>query len=88
MATKEELKTRLVTGHVLTEQDMKDIIDVAGEKGDTGAKGAKGDTGAKGDKGDAGSKGAKGDPGKDGFPSQVEWEALVARVEALEAPAE
>lgn len=88
MATKEELKTRLVTGHVLTEQDMKDIIDVAGEKGDTGAKGAKGDTGAKGDKGDAGAKGAKGDPGKDGFPSQVEWEALVARVEALEAPAE
>lgn len=88
MATKEELKTRLVTGHVLTEQDMKDIIEVAGEKGDTGAKGAKGDTGAKGDKGDAGSKGAKGDPGKDGFPSQVEWEALVARVEALEAPAE
>ena len=87
MATKEELKTRLVTGHVLTEQDMKDIIDVAGEKGDTGAKGAKGDTGAKGDKGDAGAKGAKGDPGKDGFPSQVEWEALVARVEALEAPA-
>lgn len=69
MATKEELKTRLVTGHVLTEQDMKDIIDVAGEKGDTGAKGAKGDTGAKGDKGDAG---AKGDPGKDGFPTQVE----------------
>ena len=88
MATKEELKTRLVTGHVLTEQDMKDIIDVAGEKGDTGAKGAKGDTGAKGDKGDAGAKGAKGDPGKDGFPSQAEWEALVARVEALEAPAE
>ena len=88
MATKEELKTRLVTGHVLTEQDMKDIIDVAGEKGDTGAKGAKGDTGAKGDKGDAGAKGAKGDPGKDGFPSQVEWEALVARVESLEAPAE
>ena len=88
MATKEELKTRLVTGHVLTEQDMKDIIDVAGEKGDTGAKGAKGDTGAKGDKGDAGAKGAKGDPGKDGFPSQVEWEALVARVEALEVPAE
>lgn len=91
MTTKEELKARLVTGHVITEQDMKDIVDVAGvqgPKGDPGAKGAKGDTGAKGDKGDAGAKGAKGDPGKDGFPSQVEWEALVARVEALEAPAE
>ena len=35
-------------------------------------------------------KGQKGDPGKDGadgFPSQSQWEALVARVEALEAAA-
>lgn len=82
MATKEELKTRLVTGHVLTEQDMKDILDVAGEpgpKGDTGAKGAKGDTGAKGD---------KGDPGADGFGTEVQYNELVARIEALETPAE
>ena len=78
MATKEELKTRLVTGHVLTEQDMKDILDVAGEKGpkgdtgdagpkgDTGDAGPKGDTGAAGPKGDPGAKGAKGDPGAAG----------------------
>lgn len=82
MATKAELKNRLVTGHVLTEQDIHDIIDVAGEKG------AKGDTGAKGETGDTGAKGAKGDPGKDGFPSQSEWEALVARVTELEATPE
>ena len=69
MATKEELKTRLVTGHVLTEQDMKDILDVAGEKGpkgDTGAAGPKGDTGAAGPKGDTGAAGPKGDPGAKG----------------------
>lgn len=85
MATKAELKNRLVTGHVLTEQDIHDIVDVAGEKG---GKGAKGDTGAKGDKGDTGAKGAKGDPGKDGFPTQEEWDALVARVTELEATPE
>lgn len=85
MATKEELKTRLVTGHVLTEQDMKDILDVAGEKG------PKGDSGAKGAKGDPGAAGPKGDPGADGFPTEAQWNELVARVEALEgaeAPAE
>lgn len=109
MATKEELKTRLVTGHVLTEQDMKDILDVAGEKGpkgdtgaagpkgdpgvagpkgDPGADGAKGDTGATGPKGDPGAKGAKGDPGADGFGTEVQYNELVARIEALETPAE
>ena len=106
MATKEELKTRLVTGHVLTEQDMKDILDVAGEKGpkgDTGAAGPKGDTGAagpkgdpgvagpKGDpgaKGDTGATGPKGDPGADGFGTEAQYNELVARIEALETPAE
>lgn len=103
MATKEELKTRLVTGHVLTEQDMKDILDVAGEKGpkgDTGAAGPKGDpgvagpkgdpgtNGAKGAKGDPGAAGPKGDPGADGFGTEVQYNELVARIEALETPAE
>ena len=109
MATKEELKKRLVTGHVLTEQDMKDILDVAGEKGpkgdtgaagpkgDTGAAGPKGDTGAAGPKGDPGAKGAKGDPGAagpkgdpgaDGFGTEAQYNELVARIEALETPAE
>ena len=76
MATKEELKTRLVTGHVLTEQDMKDILDVAGEPG------------AKGDKGEPGAKGDKGDPGADGFGTEEQYNELVARIEALEASAE
>lgn len=91
MATKEELKTRLVTGHVLTEQDMKDILDVAGEpgpKGDQGAKGAKGDPGAAGPKGDTGATGPKGDPGADGFGTEAQYNELVARIEALETPAE
>ena len=109
MVTKEELKTRLVTGHVLTEQDMKDILDVAGEKGpkgdtgaagpkgdpgvagpkgDPGAKGAKGDPGADGAKGDPGATGPKGDPGADGFGTEAQYNELVARIEALETPAE
>ena len=109
MATKEELKKRLVTGHVLTEQDMKDILDVAGEKGpkgdtgvagpkgDTGAAGPKGDPGVAGPKGDQGAKGAKGDPGAagpkgdpgaDGFGTEAQYNELVARIEALETPAE
>ena len=100
MATKEELKKRLVTGHVLTEQDMKDILDVAGEKGpkgdtgvagpkgDTGAAGPKGDPGVAGPKGDPGAAGPKGDPGADGFGTEAQYNELVARIEALETPAE
>lgn len=30
-------------------------------------------------------KGAKGDKGADGFPTEANWDALVARVEALES---
>ena len=65
-------------------------------KGDKGDPGPKGDTGPagpagpKGDTGAAGAKGAKGDPGPagaDGFPSEADWNALVARVTALETPA-
>src|SRR5699024_3662854 len=57
-----------------------------------GPKGAKGDPGADGAKGDKGDPGAKGDPGTpgadgtDGFPTEAQWDALVARVDALEAP--
>lgn len=51
------------------------------------AKAAKGDKGDKGDPGTAGAKGDKGDPGTDGFPSEADWNALVARVDALEEPA-
>lgn len=44
-------------------------------------KGEQGPPGPKGDKGDKGDKGAKGDPG---FPTEQQWNDLVARVEALE----
>ena len=60
-----------------------------GAKGDPGAAGKDGTEGAKGDKGDPGAAGAKGDPGaagKDGFPTEAQWNDLVARVEALETP--
>ena len=53
----------------------------AGAKGVTGAAGADGATGARGDKGDTGPAGA------DGFPSDEQWNQLVARVDALEGPA-
>lgn len=85
MATKEELKSRLVTGHVLTEKDLHDILDVAGEQG---PKGDPGTNGAKGAKGDPGAKGAKGDPGADGFGTEEQYNELVSRIEALESPAE
>ena len=45
-----------------------------------------GPKGDKGDKGDPGTPGAKGDKGDPGFPTEEQWNALVARVEALETP--
>ena len=58
----------------------------AGPKGDTGEPGPAGAKGAKGDKGDPGTPGAKGDKGEPGFPTEEQWNALVARVDALETP--
>ena len=58
----------------------------AGPKGGTGEPGSAGAKGAKGDKGDPGTPGAKGDKGDPGFPTEEQWNALVARVEALETP--
>lgn len=46
--------------------------------------------GAEGPQGPKGDKGAKGDPGADGadgFPTEAQWNDLVARVDALEAAA-
>ena len=91
MATKEELKAVFITGAVPTEANFHDLIDVAGEKGDKGATGA---AGAKGDKGDAGAPGAdgkdgaQGPPGADGFGTEAQYNDIIARLEALEAPAE
>ena len=58
----------------------------AGPKGDTGEPGTAGAKGAKGDKGEPGADGAKGDKGDPGFPTEEQWNALVARVDALETP--
>ena len=51
-----------------------------GDKGDPGADGAKG---AKGDKGDPGTPGAD---GADGFGTEAQYNDIIARLEALEAP--
>ena len=62
------------------EQGIADAHAIVAEPG---PKGDKGDPGAKGDKGNPGTKGDKGDPG---FPTEEQWNALVARVDALEMP--
>ena len=80
MASKEELKARLVNGHVVDENDMSDLIEVAGEPGEPGPKGDTGDPGPQGEQGPAGTDGA------DGFPTEQQWNDLVARVEELENP--
>ena len=55
-----------------------------GEQGPEGPAGADGAKGAKGDKGDPGAPGAD---GADGFPTETQWNDLVARVVALEEAA-
>ena len=57
-----------------------------GDKGDPGEPGPAGAKGAKGDKGEPGAAGAKGDKGDPGVPTEEQWNALVARVDALETP--
>lgn len=62
-----------------------------GDKGDKGEPGTPGANGLDGADGADGAPGAKGDPGEkgaDGFPTEVQWNDLVARVEALENPVE
>lgn len=54
--------------------------------GPEGPKGAKGDKGAAGSDGAKGAKGDTGAAGVDGFPTEAQWNDLVARVEALETP--
>lgn len=55
-------------------------------EGPPGAKGDKGDPGTDGAKGDKGEPGTPGTDGADGFPTETQWNDLVARVEALETP--
>ena len=69
--------------------DAHAIVAEPGPKGDKGDKGDPGTPGAKGDPGEKGETGAKGDPGEKGdpgFPTEEQWNALVARVDALETP--
>ena len=68
------------------EQGIADAHTIVAEPGPKGDKGDPGTPGAKGDKGETGAKGAKGDKGDPGFPTEEQWNALVARVEALETP--
>ena len=63
--------------------DAHAVVAEPGPKGDAGPQGPKGD---KGEPGAAGAKGAKGDKGEPGFPTEEQWNALVARVDALETP--
>src|SRR5699024_12722243 len=73
-----------------------DLIEAAGaakaaqgERGPEGPQGPQGPAGADGADGAKGAKGDKGDPGADGadgFPTEAQWNELVARVEALETP--
>lgn len=61
-----------------------------GPKGDTGEQGPKGEQGEQGPQGPAGADGADGKDGADGadgFPTEEQWNELVARVEALEGGA-
>ena len=88
MATKEELKAVFITGAVPTEADFHNLIDVAGEKGAKGDKGEPGSAGADGAKGAKGDKGDAGAPGADGFGTEAQYNDIIARLEALEAPAE
>ena len=70
--------------------DSKPAINAANlnkiEQGIADAHAIVAEPGPKGDKGDTGAKGAKGDKGDPGFPTEEQWNALVARVEALETP--
>ena len=56
-------------------------------QGETGPEGPEGPQGPEGTKGDTGAKGATGAAGTDGFPTETQWDDLVARVAALETPA-
>ena len=70
--------------------DSKPAINAANlnkiEKGIADAHAIVAEPGPKGDKGDPGAKGDKGAKGEPGFPTEEQWNALVARVDALETP--
>ena len=76
-------------GTPITAAELNRIEAAGAAKAAQGERGPKGDKGDKGDPGAAGAKGDKGNPGADGadgFPTEAQWNDLVARVEALETP--
>src|SRR5690625_6590559 len=97
-----DLPARAVVGaetHVEDHNAVYDAIEEVRTNVDTieltpgpeGPKGDKGEPGEQGPPGEKGAKGDKGDPGadgEDGFPTEAQWNDLVARVEALEAAQE
>lgn len=58
------------------EQGIADVEATPGERGPEGPEGPRGPAGA------------DGDDGADGFPTEEQWDALVARVDALESASE
>lgn len=68
---------------------LLDYLDENASAGPIGPEGPEGPEGPQGPPGADGSDGATGAPGADGadgFPTETQWNDLVARVEALEAP--
>src|SRR5690554_4748305 len=57
-----------------------------GPQGPQGPQGPAGADGSDGAEGPQGPEGPAGPAGADGFPSESQWNDLVSRVEALEAP--
>ena len=63
-------------------------VELGGGAGTPGPKGDPGPEGPQGERGPEGPAGKDGAKGADGFPTQAQWDALVARVTALEAASE
>ena len=55
-----------------------------GEQGPAGDTGPAGSDGSDGSQGPPGADGTDGSDGADGFPTEAQWDALVARVDDLE----
>ncbi|QQK75089.1 hypothetical protein HUG15_05710 [Salicibibacter cibarius] len=71
--------TWVVTGKLdVTDGEIEGVDGGSGERGPEGPQGPPGEDGEQGPPGEDGSDGA------DGFPSESDWDDLVARVEALE----
>lgn len=66
------------------EQGIANIELEPGPEGPRGPEGPEGPEGPRGPAGNDGEEGPRGPAGTDGFPTETQWNDLVARVEALE----